>query len=101
MELRFKLEVSDGVSSYSSLFSRKRSIQLSAIENADTQFGPDAPFGPFYRLVVYPPSETEVRPIVINVKVFSKQDLNVLLDILGPKFKGHRRFSIFNRTHRE
>ncbi len=50
----FKLEVSDGVLSYSSLFSRKRPIQLSAIENADTQFGPDAPFGPFYRLVVYP-----------------------------------------------
>ena len=93
----FKLQVRDGLLFYRTLFGGTRTIPLDEIASADIKFGPDAPFGPFYRLTVHPSPGANRHPIVINMKVFSKKDLNTLFDILGPKLKGGRRFSIFER----
>jgi hypothetical protein len=93
----FRLEISNGVLSYRTLFRGTRSIALSSIASARTAITPQAPLGPFFRLTIYPSRDARTRPIVINMKVFSIEDVNRLIDILGPKFHGARHFSVFRR----
>jgi hypothetical protein len=92
----FRLEISNGVLFYRTLLRGTRSIALSAIGRADTAIAPEAPFGPFFRLTIYP-SGGDTKPIVINMKVFSMHDIDRLIDILGAKFEGPRRYSVFRR----
>ncbi len=91
-----QIEIANDVLSYKSLFGGSRSVPLRAIRNAELKFGMDAPFGPFYRLIVHGTEETTPRPIVVNIKLFAKDDVNRLFDALGTKLNGKRRFSVFD-----
>ena len=85
----FRIDVSNDILQYRTLFRGTRSIDLSSIARARTAITPRAPLGPFYRLTIYPSSDAGAKPIVINMKVFSTKDIDRLIDIL-PKFKGSR-----------
>jgi hypothetical protein len=80
----FRLSLREGVLKYRSLFGGLRSIRLSDVERAEYKFAPEAAFGPFVQLVLTPHPNAG-PPVVINMKVFSRADLDNLLDILGPK----------------
>jgi len=86
----FRIEVSNGVLQYRTLFRGTRSIALSSIADARTAITPQAPLGPFFRLTICASSDAGAKPIVINMKVFSMKDIDRLIDILGPKFNGSR-----------
>ena len=83
----FKLNINDHELRYRTLFTGTRSIAVSEIAKAKAKVGVNDSFGPMYRLTVYPLRGSESRPIVINLKVFSREDLKQLFSILGPKLK--------------
>jgi len=93
----FKLEVSDGLVSYRSLFGGVRRLRLDSIESADTRIDFANSFGPIYRLTIRPTRTVESKPIVINMKVFALSDLHRFMYILGPKLVGRRRVSMFGQ----
>jgi len=91
----FKIEVVNDVLTYRTLFGGRRSIALSLIKTAETDIGSFAALGPFYRLMLYPSDGS--RPIAINMKVFSRQDLHRVFEILGPKLT-KKKMSVFERN---
>lgn len=83
----FRLRIDGGELTYRSLFEGTRSIAISEIEMAEATVGIKDPFGPFHRLTVYPSKKSNAQPIVINLKVFSREDLKQLFHILADKLK--------------
>jgi len=92
----FRLSLREGVVKYRSLFGGVRTILLSDIERAEYRYAPEAAFGPFAQLVLTP-SPNAGRPVVINMKVFSRADLERLFEILGPKLITKRGVPGFRR----
>ena len=92
----FRISVAGNTVSYRSLLGGTRSLQSSEIEKAEIKIDRTEKFGPVYRLILWPESFALKKPIVINMKVFSKADLTRLFDFLGPKLHSKRRFSIFS-----
>jgi hypothetical protein len=78
----FRLEVRNGVLIYRSLFNGTRSIAISDIRGADTKVGASSSLGPFIQLVITPVQECAGKPIIINMKVFSRKDITKLHDLL-------------------
>ncbi len=76
----FRLVIADGVISYRSLFGRTRSISLTDVEKAATELNLRSRFRPPMQL--------------INMKVFSREDLGRVFDFLGPKLKSSRRIGV-------
>jgi hypothetical protein len=91
----FRLEIHRGWLRYRTLFGGESEILLSDIAKAEIEIGAKNAFGPFYKLVIYPESQN-LKPIVVNMKIFSMKDLHHLFDELGPKLAGKRRFSVFS-----
>src|ERR1700760_3362310 len=83
----FRLKVDDQKLIYRSLFSGTRSIAFSEIEKAEVGFGVNDSFGPFYRLTIYPSAQFGQRPIVINLKVFRRENIQHLSHVLADKLK--------------
>lgn len=86
---RFQIVLSDDILSYRTLFGGTRSIPLSEIERAEIEAGWSTywdRFRPMVRLAIIPHASSENRPLDINVKVFCRQDIDRVLDFLGPKF---------------
>lgn len=83
----FRLMVDDRKLIYRSLFSGTRSIALSDVKTAKVEYGVKDSFGPFHRLTIYPLAKSELRPIVINLKVFSREDIKQLSHIFAGKLK--------------
>jgi hypothetical protein len=90
----FHLVIADGVISYRSLFGRTRSISATNIGKAATELNLRSGFRPPMQLIIYPMNANEDRPIRINMKVFSREDLARVFDFLGPKLKSSRRISL-------
>lgn len=90
----FRLVIADEVISYRSLFGGTRSISLADIEKAATELNLRSGLRPPMQLIVYPANGE--RPIRINMKVFSRDDLGQVFDFLGPKLKSSRRISLFS-----
>ena len=84
----FRLSVAGEVLAYRSLFGGTRSIPLADVDMAETKLATNK--YPFMQLVVTPKAETGQPPIIINMKVFSKHDLDRVFDLLGPGLKSHR-----------
>jgi hypothetical protein len=76
-------------------------LRLNEIEKAEIKIATTEKFGPFYRLILWPESFTQKKSIVINMKIFSKADLNRVFDFLGPKLKTERRFSLTSAERKE
>jgi hypothetical protein len=93
---RFQILVSDSQLSYRTLFGGTRSLQLSQIVSARTEISPGRLLGPFYRLIITPKDGTPL--IVINMKIFSRNDLQELFAILHGKVAGDVRLSIFSKN---
>lgn len=86
---RFQIILTDDTLSYRTLFCGTRSIPLSDIERAEIEAGWSTywdQFRPMVRLTITPHAFSENRPLYINVKVFSHQDIKRVLDFLGPRF---------------
>jgi hypothetical protein len=93
---RFQILVSDNELSYRTLFGGTRKIPLSEVESAETILSVGNLFGPVYRLVIK--SKHAAQPIVINMKIFSRIDLQNLLTILAGKVVGKPTFSAISKN---
>jgi hypothetical protein len=96
----FRIRIFGNSVSYRSLLAGTRTLQLDEIEKAEVKIATTEKFGPVYSLILWPESFAEKKSIVINMKVFSKADLNRVFDFLGPKLRTDRRFSLTG-TERE
>jgi hypothetical protein len=83
----FQLKIDDHALEYRSLFGGRKSIALLEIAKAEVKTGAEKSFGPFYRVTIYPRQGLRLQPIVINLKVFSREDLKQLYESLGDKLK--------------
>lgn len=89
-----RLRVANGELCYRTLFWTRR-INLSDIEKAETRlFGTSK--GKYRALVIYPRAEKAQKPMRVNIKVFSREDLGRLFDLLSPKFQGPRRIAVYS-----
>jgi len=89
-----RIQYSDGNLSYHTLFTGTRSIPLSEIESAETKVVSSSR-GSSMVLLIHRLGEESQKPMVIKIKLFSKDDVGRLLDLLGPKFKGSRQIGIY------
>ena len=88
-----RLRIAGGELSYRTMFGTRR-INLSDIEKAEMRLFRTGK-GPYRALVIYPRTEKMQKPMRVNTKVFSRQDLGRLFDLFGPKFQGPRRIGAF------
>ena len=88
-----RLRVRDGEISYRTLFGTRR-INLSDIEKAESRlFGSSK--GSYRALVIYPRAGVNQKPLRVNIKAFSREDIGRIFDFLGPKFHGPRRIGLY------
>jgi hypothetical protein len=90
-----RIQYSEGELSYRTLFSGTRSVLLVDIESAETKVIGTSK-GAYRLLVIYLRPEKAQKPMAMNIKLLSKEDVGRLFDILGPKFKGSRRIGIYS-----
>jgi hypothetical protein len=95
---RFLISISGETLSYRSLFAGTRSLRFTEIQsaeiNADIEFETHERFAPLFKLILWPEPFSGKKPLIINMKVFGRQDLTRVLDLLGPKLRTGRRFSM-------
>lgn len=96
----FRISIRRNTLSYRSLFGGTKTLGWNEIERSEIKVNTTKAFAPVWQLALWPEPITQKKPIVINMKVFSKADLNRVFDFLGPKLKTKRRFS-FTRAERE
>lgn len=89
-----RIQYSDGLLSYYTLFSGKRTVPLSEIDSAETKVISTGKGGSTIVLLVRLQGEVQ-KPLAIKIKLFSKEDVGRLFDLLGPKFKGPRRIGVY------
>ena len=89
-----RLRVGDGELCYKTLF-WSRKINLSDIEKAETRLIRASKYS-YRALVIYPRAEKMQKLMRVNIKVFSREDLGRLFDLLGAKFQGPRRIGVYN-----
>lgn len=94
---RYRIVIENGILTYRSVL-QKRFISLDKIRSARTEIGIDGPFSPMYRLVLKPERSSGEAPIVINMKMFEREDLTRVFDVLAPKMVGNPTSSIFGRN---
>lgn len=87
-----RLRVANGELSYK-VFLWTRRINLSDIEKAEARLIGTGK-GPYRALIIYPRAEKLQKPVRVNIKVFSREDLCQLFDLLGPKLQGPRRIGV-------
>jgi hypothetical protein len=87
----FEISISGNTLSYRSFLGRTRMLRLNEIEKAEIRI--DADTRPVWKLILWTEPTSQKEAIVINMKVFSKADLNRVFDFLGPKLK-ERRFTM-------
>jgi hypothetical protein len=89
-----RIRYSNGQLSYYTLFAGTRSTALSEIESAETKVISSSK-GSSMVLLIHRRGEKPQKPIVIKIKLFSKEDVGRLFDLLGPKFKSSRQIGIY------
>ena len=83
----FKIVIANGNISYRTLFTGTRSVALSEIERCDLEISSENAIKPPIRLVIRPRQSSGKKPISINLKVFSKPDVLLLMKVFGPHKK--------------
>lgn len=78
----FRLQVKDGILSYRSLFNGTRSMAVNDICGVETKLGISQPSGPFVQLIIKALPQRGEKPIVVNLKVFSRKDISNLHGLL-------------------
>lgn len=82
----FRIEVRDGVLTYRSLLGGQRRVPLDEIGAAVVEFGctryADL-FRPTFRLVIRPKPAAGWAPFDINLKVFKRNEITELLQVVG------------------
>ena len=91
----YRIVVDGAELSYTSLFGGRQSVQLEEIASARTEIGIRDALGPMYRLVLELSGHAEKSQIVINMKVFRREDMATLIGILRDKMTDQPRFSLF------
>lgn len=84
---RFQIEIRGDEIRYTTLFSGMHSLRCSELERYEVGTNFRAHFGPPLRLTLFPREDTMKAPIVVNVKVFSRQDIKKLREILDANVK--------------
>jgi hypothetical protein len=87
---RFQITLSDECISYTSLFSRTASLALSEIKRARFARGWSTYWDqlrcrPLHSLVIEPEPTTGKTSVIINLTVFSQEDVKRVIRFLGPK----------------
>ncbi len=95
----FQILVSDSEMSYRTLLGGIRTLSLSQIESVKTELGVGKLLGPFHRLVITP--KHNVAPIIINMKVFSRSDLEKLFALFGDRVVGKPRYSLITKKNEQ
>jgi hypothetical protein len=90
-----RIQISAGQLSYRTLFTGTQSILLSDIESAETKVISYAK-GSTMVLVLNLHERSAHKPMIIKIKMFSKEDVGRLFDLLGPKLKSARRVGIYS-----
>lgn len=90
-----RLRIGRGEFFYRTLFGTRR-INLSDIEKAEMCLIRTSK-GSYRALVIYPRTERMQKPMRVNIKVFSREDLSRLFDLLGPKFHGPRNIGVYKK----
>lgn len=91
---RFQIVLTDKELIYSSLFGGTRRICRHDIRAVRTRIRLRSKFGPPYQLLVIPVRADE-KPIVINMKVFGRRDIQQLLEHLREKVEGDASLDLF------
>ena len=78
----FRITIIGRTLTYRTLFGGKKSILLDQIASVKREIGDGGPFGPIYRLAIVPSNERIATTIVVNIKVFGKQEIGTLTQIL-------------------
>jgi|SRR5882762_6325575 hypothetical protein len=89
-----RIQYSNGQLSYHTLFTGTRSIPLSEIESAETKVVSSSK-GSSMILLIHLRGDESQKPMAIKIKLFSKEDVGRLFDLLGPKFKSSRQIGIY------
>lgn len=79
----FKVTLYDDHISYRTLFSATALLDYSDVAKAKIETDTQDKFGPGVKLVVRPVSSSRRHPLVINAKVFSREDLREILSVLN------------------
>jgi hypothetical protein len=87
-----KIELSGQGIGYTTLFSGRRFLAWSEIKTAELKFGYresklSNAVRPIFRLVIEPQPSSGKPPIIINIKVLSKNDVKHLMDIVDSNVK--------------
>lgn len=90
----YRVVVDGAQLSYNSLFGGKQSVQLSQIVSVRTEIGIRDAFGPMYRLVLELASAKGKSQIIVNMKVFRREDMVKLTGILRDKMTEQPRLSL-------
>jgi hypothetical protein len=85
--MSFRITMRDGVLTYRRPFGPSRSMRLCDIKHAkvDVRLLTTRARRPPYALYVEPLAGTDARPLIINIKLLSREDLRTLFDLLGDK----------------
>jgi len=90
----YRIVVDNGTLTYCTMFG-KQSIALDDVARARTEIGASGPFAPMFRLVIEPLNAAGSRSMIINMKIFKREDVVMLCEILGSKMVERPRLSIF------
>lgn len=90
----YRLRLFTSLIEYQSLFGGFRALRLNDIQHARIRIGWFTywdRFRPTIRLEILPGNGAHKKPVVVNMKVFRKEDLDRVLNWLGPKLDEHDR----------
>ena len=89
----FKVTLHDGKVAYKTLFSTTSYLEYSEIATAKIESSVstgEGRYGATVRLVVQPVPSSGKKPLIINAKVFSREDIRHLLSKLNPEISDKR-----------
>jgi hypothetical protein len=88
----FRLELSENIISYRTLFGGSCSLQLNEIAKVEIKAGSfdySDRLKPTIRLIITPIPSVMKPPIVVNMKVFRREDMSELLERLNSKLRDY------------
>lgn len=97
----FRITILESTLSYRTLFGGTLAVPLNEIEKAEIKVNAAGKGCPVWQLILWPMPTTQKKPIIINMKVFSKADLNRVFDVLGGKLETKCRFSLTSQERED
>jgi hypothetical protein len=97
---RFQIILTSQTLAYKSLFGGVRRLDVAEIQKIKTQIDFKRKLGPFYRLLIFSGRSDKEEPLVINMKVFERRDIQRLVEFLKGKAEGDIRLDVVKTRRR-